>query len=162
VRCLCPPRSGGGGAPTGAHPASLPAARPPFPVVDDGERWRHPGPPLASPVATPSPDSSSSTAHAGANCRETMREGKRSTAAGSAPLRDVVVCIRLVFADALRQAAGDSLIIQGPSGIFILIRSLQTSNPRFGSSIRWPPPCKCPVCIAPPLNVLFALGTEYN
>jgi hypothetical protein len=45
----------------------------------------------------------------GANYRETMREGKRSTAAGRVPLRDVVVCIWLVFADAPQQAAGDSL-----------------------------------------------------
>jgi hypothetical protein len=110
VRCLWPPGSGGGGAPTGADPASPLAARPPFPAVDDSERWRHPGPPLASPTDTPSSDSSSSSrAHVGANYRETMREGRHSTAAGRVPLRDVVVCIWLVFADAPRQAAGDSL-----------------------------------------------------
>jgi hypothetical protein len=83
----------------------------PRPGLPSPSRRRHPGPPLAFPGrhllprAPPPPPGCTREPTAARR----MREGKRSTAAGCAPLRDGVVCIRLVFLDAPRQAAGDSL-----------------------------------------------------
>jgi hypothetical protein len=73
VRCLGPPGSGGGAAPTGAYPTSPPPARPPFPKPAATSRvsscFSRPPPP--SPCS-----SSSSWVHAGANCREADARGE--------------------------------------------------------------------------------------
>jgi hypothetical protein len=45
--------------------------------------------------------------HAGANCREVMREEMGETAACRPGLREGNVCIQRLFADARREAPGD-------------------------------------------------------